>query len=125
MHYRVIRKLKIMLLIIVNMNIDLFIVEQKEHQTILQGGFAINVNGVAKVIEKNGVLPALPRTDVLVYAEEGCEVAALKAAQELREQGFVVENALFDDIESARAYAMDKKIAKVVVIDESDEEEQE
>ncbi|HRR77582.1 MAG TPA: ATP phosphoribosyltransferase regulatory subunit [Ruminococcus sp.] len=88
-------------------------------------GFAINVNGVAKVIEKNGVFPALPRTDVLVYAEEGCEVAALKAAQELREQGFIVESALFDDLESARAYAMDKKIAKVVVIDESDEEEQE
>ena len=43
------------------------------------------------------------------------------------ERSFLIflENALFDDIESARAYAMDKKIAKVVVIDESDEEEQE
>ena len=29
----------------------------------------------------------------------------------------MVENALFDDIESVREYAMEKKIAKVVVID--------
>ena len=68
-------------------------------------------------MEKSDVLPAEPRSDVIVYAEEGCEVAALKAAKELREQGMIVENALFDDIDSVRAYAMEKKIAKVVVID--------
>lgn len=89
-------------------------------------GFAMNVNGVAKVIEKNGILPAVPIPDVLVYAAEGCEVAAFRTAQEYREQGMIVENALFEDLESARAYAIDKKIARVVVIDdESCEEEQE
>lgn len=88
-------------------------------------GFAINVNAVSKVIEKSGVLPAIPRTDVLVYAEKDCEVAALKAAQELREQGLIVENALFDDLTSARAYAMENKIAKVIVIDERNKEVQE
>lgn len=88
-------------------------------------GFAININGVAKVIEKNGVLPAAPKADILVYAEKGCEVAAIKTAQEYREKGFIVENALFEDIDSARAYAMEKKIAKVVVVDDSDKEEQE
>ena len=40
-----------------------------------------------------------------------------RAARELREQGLIVENALFDDLESVREYAMEKKIAKVVVID--------
>lgn len=85
-------------------------------------GFAVNVNAISKVIEKNGVLPAVPRADAIVFAEEGCEVAALKAAQELREQGLIVENALFDDIESVREYAKEKKIAKVVVIDGSGEE---
>ena len=85
-------------------------------------GFAVNINAISKVIEKNGVLPAVPRTDVIVYAEEGCEVAALKAAQELREQGLTVENALIRDIESVREYAKEKKIAKVVVIDGSGEE---
>ena len=80
-------------------------------------GFAVNINAVAKLMEKSDVLPAEPKADVIVYAEEGCEVAALKAASELREQGLVVENALFDDLESVREYAMEKKIAKVVVID--------
>ncbi|MBQ6250611.1 ATP phosphoribosyltransferase regulatory subunit [Ruminococcus sp.] len=80
-------------------------------------GFAVNINAVAKLMEKSDVLPAEPKADVIVYAEDGCEVAALKAARELREQGLIVENALFDDLESVREYAMEKKIAKVVVID--------
>lgn len=88
-------------------------------------GFAMNVNGVAKVIEKNGILPAVPTPDMLVYAAEGCEVAALKKAQEYREQGMIVENALFEDLESARAYAIERKIARVVVVEEEPNEEEE
>lgn len=79
-------------------------------------GFAVNVNAVAKLIEKNGIIPAMPRVDAVVYAEEGFEVTAIKTAQSLREQGLVVENALFDDIETVRHYAIEKKIPKVVVI---------
>ncbi len=87
-------------------------------------GFAVNINAISKVIERNGILPAVRGADVIVYAEEGCEVEALKKAKELREQGMIVENALFDDIESVREYAKDKKIARVVVVDgESGEEE--
>ena len=85
-------------------------------------GFAVNVNAISKVIEKSGVLPAMLKTDVIVYAEEGCEVAAIKAAKGLREQGLVVENALFGDIESVREYAKEKKIARVMVIDGEDTE---
>ncbi|MBQ9898129.1 MAG: ATP phosphoribosyltransferase regulatory subunit [Ruminococcus sp.] len=88
-------------------------------------GFAVNVNGVSKVIEKNGALPEVPAADAIVFAEEGCEVAALKAAQELRAQGLIVENALFDDLGSVRAYAREKRIAKVVVIDSDGKEDQE
>ncbi len=80
-------------------------------------GFAVNVNGIEKVIIKNGVFPANQEIDAIVYAEEGFEVAALKAAQALREQGLVVENALFDDLESVREYAIERKIARVVVVD--------
>ena len=87
-------------------------------------GFAVNVNAIQKVIEKNGVYPAMPKADAIVYAEKGCEVAAVKAANELREQGLIVENALFDDIETVREYAKEKKIAKVVVIDGSSREEE-
>ena len=87
-------------------------------------GFAVNVNGIEKAIMKNGVFPAEKQIDAIVYAEEGFEVAALKAAQELREQGLVVENALFDDLDSVREYAREKKIARVVVIDSENKEEE-
>ncbi len=80
-------------------------------------GFAVNVNAICKAVEKGGILPAMPSPDVIVYAEEGYEADAIRAAKELREQGFVVENALFDDIDSVRDYAKEKKIAKVIVID--------
>ncbi|MCR4863349.1 MAG: ATP phosphoribosyltransferase regulatory subunit [Ruminococcus sp.] len=86
-------------------------------------GFAVNVNGIAKVIEKSGELPKIPAADVIVYAEKGCEAEAFKKAGKLREQGLVVENALFDDLTSVREYAMERKIAKVVVVDGSREEE--
>lgn len=86
-------------------------------------GFAVNVNAISKVIEKNGILPSEPSPDIIVFAEEGCEAAAIKQARELREQGFVVENALFDNIEAVREYAKEKKISKVVVVDFDSEEE--
>ena len=85
-------------------------------------GFAVNVNGIEKVIIKNGVFPANQQIDAIVYAEEGFEVAALKAAQELREQGLVVENALFDDLESVREYAIERKITRIVVVDSESKE---
>ncbi len=86
-------------------------------------GFAVNINAISKVIERNGILPAVQGADVIVYAEEGCEVEALKKAKELREEGMIVENALFGDIESVREYAKERKIARVVVVDgESGEE---
>lgn len=87
-------------------------------------GFAVNVNAISKVIERNGILPSEPAPDVIVYAEEGCEAAAIKQARELREQGFVVENALFSDIDSVREYAKEKKIGKVVVVDYDSEEDE-
>ncbi len=80
-------------------------------------GFAVNVNGIEKAIEKNGVYPAEKQIDALVYAEDGFEVDALRVAQELRDQGLIVEIALLDDPESVREYAKNKKIARVVVID--------
>ncbi|WP_173337396.1 ATP phosphoribosyltransferase regulatory subunit [uncultured Ruminococcus sp.] len=86
-------------------------------------GFAVNVNGIAKVIEKSGELPKIPAADVIVYAEKGCEAEAFKEAGKLRAQGLIVENALFDDLTSVREYAMERRIAKVVVVDGSREEE--
>jgi len=85
-------------------------------------GFAVNVNAVSKLIEKNGIIPSMPRVDAIVYAEEGFEVSAIKTAQALREQGMVVENALFDDLETVRNYAIEKKIPKVIVVNSEEVE---
>lgn len=85
-------------------------------------GFAVNVNGIFKVIEKSSILPTPAPADVIIYVEEGFEVAGLKAAKELREQGMVVENALFGDIETVREYAKEKRIGRVVVINGENEE---
>ena len=87
-------------------------------------GFAINVNAIEKVIAKSGDLPSVPTADIVVFAEPGCEAEAFKAARKLREEGLIVENALFDDLDSAREYAIDRKIPKVVVIDGSSKEEE-
>jgi len=84
-------------------------------------GFAVNVDAVAKVIAKNGISEAVPKTDVIVFAEQGFEVEVIKTADQLRRSGLVVENALFSDIEMVRSYAKEKKISKIVIIDGENE----
>ena len=79
-------------------------------------GFAVNVDAVAKVLAKSGEISELPCADVIVYAESGYEADAFKAAQKLRDEGAVVENALFDDLETVRDYAKEKGIPKVMII---------
>ena len=85
-------------------------------------GFAVNVNAIAKVIEKSGEIPSSPAPDAIVYAESGFEAEAFKVSGKLRAEGLVVETALFEDLESVRAYARERKIAKVVVVDGSERE---
>lgn len=84
-------------------------------------GFAVNVDAVAKVLAKSGSPVEMPCADIIVYAEPGFEVEAIKAAQKLREEGYIVENALFDDLELVREYAKERKIPKIVVIDSEDD----
>ncbi len=85
-------------------------------------GFAVNVNAIAKVIEKNGEIPSSPAPDAIVYAESGFEAEAFKVSGKLRAEGLTVETALFEDLESVRAYARERKIPKVVVVDGSERE---
>ncbi|MBR4628194.1 MAG: ATP phosphoribosyltransferase regulatory subunit [Ruminococcus sp.] len=85
-------------------------------------GFAVNVNAITKIIEKHGELPKIPTADAVVFAEEGYEAEAFKAAASLREQGMIVENALFTDLDSAREYAVERRIPKFIVIGEDSKE---
>ena len=82
-------------------------------------GFAVDVNSVAKVIAKNGDINSYkPVSDVIVYSAPGNEVKGIKTAEKLRAKGDVVETALFETLDAVREYAKEKKIAKIVVVEE-------
>ena len=86
-------------------------------------GFAINVDAVAKVAAKKSMENILPVSDAIVYAQQGFEAQALLIAQELRDKGEIVENALFDDINLVREYAKEKNISKIIIVDENNRTE--
>ncbi len=85
-------------------------------------GFATDVNAVAKLIEKSGDMPEEPHSDAIVFAQDGFDAEAFRKAKELREQGLVVENALFTSLDAVREYAVEKKIPQIVIVGESDAE---
>lgn len=80
-------------------------------------GFAVNVDAVAGVFLKNNVVDVLP-PDAVIYAAPGYEMKAVEVSRRLRAQGEVVEFAFFDSIDLVREYAQEKKIGKVVIVDE-------
>lgn len=80
-------------------------------------GFAVNIDAIAKVAGKKSPKEVCP-ADVLIFAEEGFEMKAIELSRKLRtEKNLVTEIALSDDIDSAREYARDKKISRIIVVD--------
>lgn len=84
-------------------------------------GFAVNVDAVAELAVKDTKTES---ADIIVFAEQGYELQGIIKAAEYRKKGFIVENALCEDIESVREYAKEKKISKIVMIGNSGMEEQ-
>ncbi|MCC8111506.1 MAG: ATP phosphoribosyltransferase regulatory subunit [Ruminococcus sp.] len=81
-------------------------------------GFAVNVDAVSKVRLKNTTVA--PRAvDALVYAAEGYEMQAVTVSQKMRASGKVVEYAFFDSLDLVRAYAKERKIGEIVIVDEN------
>lgn len=86
-------------------------------------GFAVDVNAVSKVIAKNGDINSYrPVSDVIVYSAPGNEIKGIKTANKLRAKGDIVENSLFETLDATREYAREKKIAKIVVVEEDIDE---
>ena len=56
--------------------------------------------------------------DVLIFAGEGCAAQAICRAKKLRAEGLIVELAMQDTVEDARAYARQRGIAKLVIIND-------
>lgn len=68
-------------------------------------GFAINVEAAAKVLLKNTDEALCRPADVMVHAQSGAEIAALKHCAELIAQGKAVFNSVLESAEAAEAYA--------------------
>lgn len=85
-------------------------------------GFGVNIDAIAKVALKENPRNIKP-ADVIIFVKEGFEMKAIKFSKKLRtEKNLVTEIALCDDIDSVREYARDKKIGKIIFIDNEDME---
>lgn len=81
-------------------------------------GFAVNIDAITKVKCKSTLLEGLNCADVLISAVPGAELEALKLAEDYRKNGFITEFSLFNDKESILEYSKEKKISKVVIVNE-------
>ncbi len=80
-------------------------------------GFGVETDALAQVLLlQNRDLSPKP-ADVLVYGAAGCELRALQKIKELTESGLCCESSLAQTQEQARAYAKEKGIARVEVIE--------
>ena len=86
-------------------------------------GFAVNIDAVTKVLSKRQDAPSgtLPPSNVLIWAAEGCEAAAVEAATNMRAKGLVVEHSLSATLAEARAYAEAHGIDTVLPIEKTTE----
>lgn len=81
-------------------------------------GFAVNVDAVAKVAMKHQ--PRVQTSaDVLLFAEPGYEMAAIRYAKQLQAEGKITELAMQETLEAALAYAKKKEIQTVYQISET------
>ncbi len=76
-------------------------------------GFALNIDAVAKVMKQVNTY-SVPVADVIVYGEDNYIMKAITYANQLRNDGLTVENAVFSTYEETKAYAKNKNINKIV-----------
>ena len=81
-------------------------------------GFALNIDEMAQVKFKSGFFEPSTPSQVLVFAEKGYEVEAVKYARSLRKTGVKAELSSFDKEEDAKAYAKAGNIGKIIKVSE-------
>jgi len=84
-------------------------------------GFGINIDSLAKCCFDDSVQKKVP--DALVFGQKGSETKALLYVQSLVKQGLVCESSTAGNEEEAMAYAKQKGIQKLIVIDNQTEKE--
>lgn len=78
-------------------------------------GFAVNVDAVARALLRNeSVERKAPQ--VLVFAEDGCEIEALHVLDHLVDEGKTVEFATMEELSDAVRYAEEKEIDEIVQV---------
>lgn len=80
-------------------------------------GFAVNVDAISQMVAKKKKVSSVP-VDIIIFAENGFEMKAMQIAQDMRKKGLNVENSFTDDLESVREYALEKKIPRIVIIND-------
>lgn len=81
-------------------------------------GFAVNIDAISQMVAKKKKVSSVP-VDIIIFAENGFEMKAMQIAQDMRKKGLNVENSFTDDLESVREYALEKKIPKIVIINDN------
>lgn len=79
-------------------------------------GFAVNVEAAAKVLLQKDSARFMKSPDVLVFGEQGAEIAALKHCEKLISEGKTVFNSPEKYVELVRKYAKDHNIKRVDII---------
>ena len=87
-------------------------------------GFGVNVDHVARHLEKMGAAQSEGPVDVIVYGEKHYVVEAIGYAQGLVRKGQRVEISLFDTYEDTLAYAREKGIKRIIRLGEKIAEEE-
>ena len=79
-------------------------------------GFGVNVDSVARHLEKMGANPHGKPVDAVIFGEKGFVVEAIAYAQKLVREGSKVEHSLFNSFEETVEYARSKGISKVITV---------
>ena len=82
-------------------------------------GFGLNLDAVTRVMLEEGTAEPALVPEILVYAEPGREIDALRKIQELTEQELsICEFSTFSTLEQTLSYARRRGIARVLSLGE-------
>ena len=79
-------------------------------------GFGVNVDSLTKVMLAGEQIDPPTPPEVLVAAQPGCEVEALRQVDAFVADGVLCEFSLFDTLEQSLAYAAQRRIGRVVSV---------
>ena len=79
-------------------------------------GFGINVDALARVMLGRGNVPKRKNADVLVHAETGYEIEAIRYTQTLAQANIFGENSVFETEDEALEYARSRGIKQLAVV---------